>query len=303
MSTKTAVALGFFDGLHIAHRAVLAAALEQKKNGLAPTVLLFDRHPYEALTGTPVERLMTDADRAAALTAMGFQIETLVFDAVRDLPPEAFVRDVLIGTYNCGFVSCGYNYTFGRGGRGTADTLRALCAANGVELRVCPRVRLHGRDVCSSAVRDAVRNGDMAAAAAMLGAPLSFSAPVVTGDRRGAKLLDTPTANQMLPPGFIVRKPGVYAALAAVDGRVCPAVTDIGVRPTFGGAAVRSETFLMDFSGDLYGKPLRLSLLDYLRAERRFPTPDALKAQIRADAARARTLAEASPFFRKETEI
>ena len=296
MNGKTAVALGFFDGLHIAHRAVLGAALRQRKNGLTPTVLLFDRHPYEAITGKPVQRLMTDADRAQTLESMGLRIETLCFDAVRDLEPEEFVRDVLIKAYGCAFVSCGYNYTFGRGGRGTAETLRGLCEAYGISLHMCERVTLNGRDVCSSAIRNAVRTGDMTTAVEMLGAPLSFSAPVIGGDHRGAKL-GSPTANQLFPPGFIVPKPGVYAALAAVDGRAYPAVTDVGTRPTFGGTAVRSETYLMDFSGDLYGQTLRLSLLAYLREERKFPTADALEAQIRLDVAQARALINTSPFF------
>lgn len=298
MKEQTAIALGYFDGLHIAHRAVLAAALEQKKNGRVPTVLLFDRPPYEAVTGVRVPRLMTDADRENELLAMGFRVETLSFDAVRDLEPEAFLREILIGRFGCGFVSCGYNYTFGKGGRGTAETLRELCETYGLDLSVCDRVRLNGRDVCSSAIRDAVTAGDLRTAVAMLGAPLSFSAPVVAGEHRGAGL-GAPTANQLLPPGFIVPKAGVYAAFAAVDGCVCPAVTDIGTRPTFGGTAVRCETYIMDFSGDLYGKTVRLSLLDFLREERRFPSAAALREQIVLDAVAAGALTEKSPFFKK----
>lgn len=301
MKERTAVALGYFDGLHIAHRAVLAAALEQKKNGLVPTVLLFDVPPYEALTGAPVARLMTDTDRENALLAMGFRVETLSFAAVRDLAPEAFVRDILTDRFGCCFVSCGYNYTFGKGGRGTAKTLRDLCETYGLDLSVCGRVQLDGRDVCSSAIRSAVQAGDMETAVAMLGAPLSFAAPVVAGEHRGAGL-GAPTANQMLPPGFIVPKTGVYAALAAVEGRVYPAVTDIGTRPTFGGRGVRCETYLMAYAGDLYGKTMRLSLLAFLREERRFPSAEALIAQIALDAAAAKTLAEESPFLGKNEE-
>lgn len=292
---KTAVALGFFDGLHIAHRAVLQNALEQKTQGLIPTVLLFDRHPYEALTGNPVPRLMTDADREKTLRAMGFQIRSLSFAAVRDLSPAAFVR-LLKEEYACGFVSCGYNYTFGAGGRGSAADLKALCAEQGIAAQICGRICLNGRDVCSSAIRAAVKGGDLQTAVAMLGAPLTFASPVVSGDHRGVSL-GAPTANQALPAGFIVPAFGVYASFAQVDGARFPAVTNIGSRPTFNGQDVRSETHLLGFSGDLYGKDLRVGLLEFLRAERRFPSFDALKTQIAADADAANAVVRQHPLF------
>ena len=285
-----AVALGFFDGLHIAHRAVLEATLAQKEEGLTPSVLLFDEHPYTVLTGKRIARLMTNEDRRNALINMGFELLDVSFREIRGLPPADFIRSLLKETCRCAFVSCGYNYTFGAGGQGTAETLTRLCEENGMRAAVCERVQLDGMDVCSSAIRDALRRGDVITANRMLGAPFSFASPVFHGDRRGVRL-GYPTANQHLPEGLIVPKAGVYAAMAQTEnGKTYPAVTNIGVRPTFGGDDVRSETHLLGFSGDLYGQTLRVFLHAFLREERKFPSFEALRAQIEADAAAAQTL-------------
>ena len=287
---KTAVALGFFDGLHVAHRRVLDAALRQKDAGLTPTVLLFDRHPYEVLTGRPVERLMTEDERRAALLDMGFALRTVSFAEIRDLEPEAFFSAYLSDGLRAGFVSCGYNYSFGRGGKGDVSLLDALCRAAGVALSVADPVTVGGAPVSSTAVRQALRDGDPRAAAAMLGRPFGFSAPVFSGDHRG-RLLGTPTANQLLPEGLLQPKFGVYAAAVTLpDGRRFRAVTNIGCRPTFGGGTVRCESWLPDFSGDLYGLTLRTELLGFLRPERKFEDASALRAQIEQDARAARAV-------------
>ena len=287
---RTSVALGYFDGLHIAHRQVLSAALEQKQNGLAPTVLLFDRHPYEVLTGRQVERLQTEEDRRARLLAMGFSVLDISFESVRDLTPSAFAEEILAGRLAAGFVSCGFNYTFGRGGRGDASLLRRLCSEYGIGLRVCPEVLLDGQAVSSTAIRAALKNGDPALAAAMLGEPFAFSSPVFHGDERG-RLLDAPTANQSIPAALVTPKFGVYVTRVELpDGRRFPGVTNIGCRPTFNGGSVRSETCLLGFSGNLYGQTLRISLLAFLREEKKFDSFEALKAQIAQDAAAARSV-------------
>ena len=287
---KRAIALGFFDGLHLAHKAVLTAALEQQKNGQTPAVLLFDEHPFEALTGKRIDRLMTDEDRRAALQGMGFEILDVSFREIKDLSPEDFVRRLLRETYGCGFVSCGFNYTFGAGGRGNAGTLETLCAAEEIGTAVCDRVQLNGADVCSSAIREAIRQGDLKTANAMLGAPFSFSSEVLHGDSRGAGL-GFPTANQALPKSLVIPKAGVYAATARTgDGITHPAVADIGRRPTFDGKGIRCETFLLDFSGDLYGQPLRVFFHAFLREEKAFPSPEALREQIGRDAEQAAAL-------------
>lgn len=295
---KRALALGYFDGLHIAHQKVLSAALEQQKNGLTPAVLLFDRHPASVLTGRQVPRLLTDEDRDALLSSMGILPIKLCFAELKDLTPEAFVEEILCGRLSCAFVSCGYNYHFGRGGTGTAALLQALCAGEGIAVSVSPQVTLEGEPVSSSAIRRAVAEGETEKAAAMLGRPLMFTAPVFTGDRRG-RTLGMPTINQYLPEGFVTPAFGVYASVTDVSGRRYPSVTNIGDRPTFGGGTVRSETHIIGFSGDLYGKTLRVELLSFLRPEMKFVSADALREQIARDARRAEEAVKSSPYFQK----
>jgi riboflavin kinase/FMN adenylyltransferase len=293
-----ALALGYFDGLHIAHQKVLSAALEQQKNALTPAVLLFDRHPASVLTGIEVPRLLTDADRDALLASMGILPVKLCFAEIKDLTPEAFVEEILCERLSCAFVSCGFNYRFGKGGAGTAELLQTLCEAKGIDVSVSPQVTLRGEPVSSSAIRRAVAAGETEKAVAMLGRPLTFTAPVFSGDHRG-RTLGTPTVNQYLPEGFVTPAFGVYASVTEINGVRCPSVTNIGSRPTFGGGTVRSETHIIGFSGDLYGRTLRVELLSFLRPEMKFASADALREQISRDARRAEEAVKSSPFFQK----
>ena len=293
-----ALALGYFDGLHIAHKEVLNAALAQKNTGLTPAVLLFDRRPVSVLTGREVPKLLTEEDRDALLLSMGFRLVKLSFAHIKDASPETFVSGILRDRLGCKFVSCGYNYRFGKGGAGNAALLASLGDQYGIGVSVCPQVTLDGEPVSSSAIRGAVAAGDMDKAAAMLGRPLTFAAPVFAGDRRG-RTLGTPTINQYIPQGLIVPAFGVYASVTEIGGDVYPSVTNIGARPTFGGGSVRSETYIIGFSGDLYGKNVRVGLISYLRKEMKFPSAEALKAQIAADARQAEARVLQSPYFQK----
>ncbi|MBR0536523.1 MAG: riboflavin biosynthesis protein RibF [Clostridia bacterium] len=281
-----AIALGYFDGLHIAHMRVLSVALSQAENGLAPAVLLFDRPPAQVLTNKAVPRLLTDADRDRLLTDMGFTLLRCNFSSIRGLSPEAFVCDMLKAEYGAAFVSCGFNYRFGLGGKGDAALLQALCVDAGIQCSVSAQVTLSGESVSSSAIRSRIEAGEMAGAVAMLGRPLFFSGPVFRGDMRGREM-GFPTANQYLPEGFIVPKFGVYRSVAEVFGKKYPAVTNIGCRPTFDGKSVRSETHVPGFDGDLYGETVTVFLYDFLRPERPFSGQEDLRRQIARDVAAA----------------
>ena len=284
---QTAVALGYFDGLHIAHRQVLEAAKTgAAERDLTPGVLLFDRPPAEVVRGVQVRRLMTDEDRDDALKTMGFTLMRISFAAIRDLSPEDFVTKLLRDTFAAKLVACGYNYRFGRSGAGNAETLRRLGEGCGIETVVVGEQDLSGAPVSSSRIRALIEDGKMAEANALLGRPLSFCSPVFDGDHRG-RLLGSPTINQFLPEGFIVPKFGVYVSEVELADGVHRAVTNIGARPTFDGKSVRSETFILGFSGDLYGQTVRVRLLSFLRPEMKFPSVEALKARIAIDAENA----------------
>lgn len=281
---RTAIALGFFDGLHLAHMQVIRPVLDAaREKGFVPCVLLFDKHPQSVLGYSDVPFLLTEEQRNSILDSLGVKTVFLNFSDIKNLSPEEFVQRVLVGKYNVGFVSCGYNYRFGKNAKGDVELLAALGESYGFEVRVCENTKLYNESISSSAIREAIANGDITKANRMLGRPFSFSAEVFDGDHRG-RLLGAPTINQYLPQGIAVPKFGVYASVAVIDGKEMPAVTNIGNRPTFDGVSVRSETYIIDYSGNLYGKTVEVRLFDFIRAERKFADANSLKAQIASDA-------------------
>ncbi|MCL2495252.1 MAG: riboflavin biosynthesis protein RibF [Oscillospiraceae bacterium] len=303
MHNKTltrAIALGTFDGLHTAHMAVLEAAANQ--NSFAPAVLLFDQHPLQALTGRAPPRLLTDEDRDERLLALGLEILFASFNEIKDMPPGAFFEDVLLGRFHAGALCCGYDYSFGAGALGHVDELRALCDAHGIALCTTPEIDYKGAPVSSTRIRQALGEGSLADANAMLGRPFGYAFPV-EGGRRVGRRLGFPTFNQAFAPGFAIPRHGVYASQAFVNGEWQSSVTNIGIAPTIhhsaeGGCppqarselrtAVRSETHIMGFAGDLYGQRVPVRLLRFLRPEKKFDDIEELKKQIAVDICHAR---------------
>lgn len=286
----TAVALGFFDGLHLAHRKVLESAAGQAGNGLIPCVLLFDDHPQHVLTGKSVPALLQNEKRDAILREMGLTSVDCSFARIKDMLPQTFVEQVLAGELNAAFVACGYNYRFGRHGAGDAAALRELCAGYGISVSVCPEMDCDGRAISSTVIRGLIEEGAVDKAADMLGRYFSFVSPVIEGDKRG-RLLGTPTVNQLLPESLVTPRFGVYLSRVTFDGKTYTGVTNIGARPTFHAGDPRSETYILDFSGDLYGQTVETALVKYIRPVMAFDSADALKAQIAEDIAVARRLA------------
>ncbi len=283
---RRAVALGVFDGLHSGHRAVLAAAcgaVEPDGAILTATVL--------SMTGVPkaeAARLLTPEREEYLLDTLGMEewID-MPFAAVCELSPEAFVEEILCQRLHAGLVCCGYNYRFGKGGVGTVETLQALCASHGIRVTVVGAVERDGEPISSTRVRQAVAAGDMAAAMRLLGRPFAVELPVTNGDHRGRRW-GMPTLNQVFPDNSAVPRYGVYASLVTVGGREYRAVTNVGVHPTVGGVnRPQAETWIQDFDGELYGQTVSVLLIRFLREEQQFPSVEALRAQIAADAAQA----------------
>ena len=283
VKTEYAVALGFFDGLHRAHRAVLEGALTiAREQGLKPAVLLFDQHPRTVITGDAVPALLQKKRRNEMLEGMGLTLFFVSFKDIKDMSPREFFEEILIKKFRAGALSCGYNYNFGKRAQGNTEALRELCEERGLSLRVCPEFTLGGSTVSSTEIRKALENGEIEAANEMLGFSFGFKAEVFTGDQRG-RLLGAPTINQYIPEELIVPKFGVYASRVYFDGREYTGVTNIGARPTFGKGSVRSETYIVGFSGDLYGREVEIELKSFIRGEKKFPDADTLKAQIEED--------------------
>ncbi len=290
--TELALALGNFDGLHRGHALVLQKAKGHALfAGLTPGVLLFDEHPKQVLFGEAPPLLMTGEEKRALLEKAGFTVLTLSFRQTKDLPPQAFVQ--LLGeTYHARVLCCGANYRFGKNATGSADTLRELCPRFGLQLDVVPDAVFRGALISSTRIRAAVERGAMEEANAMLLRPFSYRLPVVAGDRRGRKL-GFPTINQYFLPAMVRPRAGVYASKVVLNGVCYPAVTNIGVRPTIGTGEFHSETHIIGYSGDLYGRQVRVTLLRYLRQEQKFRNLDALREAMTADAAAAKEVLNA----------
>lgn len=282
--TKTAVTLGSFDGLHKGHIAVIACAFEmQKKHGLLPLVLLFDRHPMLTVSGKAPDMILQPSLRDELIAKTGAGKRIVSFREVRNMTCREFFEKILIGKLNAGGICCGWNYRFGKNNEGGTEELKALCEEYGVELKITPPVDFGGFPVSSTRIRQAVESGDIALANAMLGREFRYKLTVVDGQHRG-RLIGSPTINQRFEEGFVRPKKGVYASVTVVDGKEYPSVTNIGLRPSFENEDFRSETCILGFSGNLYGQEIEVRLLEYLRDEIKFDSIDELSAQINADA-------------------
>ncbi|MGP1274114.1 MAG: bifunctional riboflavin kinase/FAD synthetase [Caulobacterales bacterium] len=291
-------ALGNFDGVHAGHRAVLDHARRlAARIGSEPVAAVFAPHPRRLFRPEdPPFRLMNDAQRERALLAAGAaRVDTIRFDAaLAAMTPEDFVRDVLVGELALDGVVTGADFCFGKGRAGNAGTLKTLGTEYGLAVDIAPTLvaeRLEDRGkFSSSAVRHALREGDVETAAHLLGRPWAIEGEVAHGDKRG-RTLGFPTANIALGD-YLRPKAGVYAVEAMLPGRDIPVggVANIGRRPTVEGTEERLEAFFFDYSGDLYGQTLEVALVAFIREERRFDGLEALKAQIAADSQSARAL-------------
>lgn len=278
----TCVALGFFDGVHRGHAAVLQAAAEYaKKNRLSFLVYTFAA--ADAPKGDAA-LLSDDGERAALFSSLG--AEYCVFDdfsATRTLSPERFVSDILCGLLRARIAVSGEDFRFGHRAVGDVTLLSHLLADRGGRTVTVPPVMRGGFPISSSRVRKALALGDAAEAAALLGRPYALTLPVVHGQELG-RSIGFPTANQPLPEGRAIPRDGVYVTECVLpDGRALLGVSDIGMRPTVAGKARRMESHLINFSGDLYGAPLTVRFLARLRDEAAFPTLSALTEQIKKD--------------------
>lgn len=281
----TAVALGTFDGLHIGHKAVLSAAL--KFTDCDAVAVTFGEPPKRHTSGEFVPMLMTAAEKNRALREMGFSaVDVLDYDKVRDIPARDFL-DMLFKKYDIKAVTCGFNYRFGAGGSGDAALLTAYCHEHKAEAVVCPASTVSGQTVSSTLIRELISDGKIPFANTLLGRRFSISGKVIHGDARG-RTIGFPTVNQLLDPEIVTPLFGVYATAVTVGGRMYPAVTNIGIRPTFLLKKPMSETNIIGFEGDLYGDDIRVELLSFLRPETRFDGIDQLKAAIANDAEAAK---------------
>jgi riboflavin kinase/FMN adenylyltransferase len=280
---KLALALGTFDGLHRGHLNVLNEAKAFAFEGFVPAMLMFNTHPQSVLKGYAPPLLITMEDKEDFAKSNGVLPVHISFEEIKDLAPEEFLRDILIKKYNVGAVICGENFLFGKDGGGNSKVLCELCEKYGVIYKMAQSTMYKGEMISATRIRKALADGDIRTANEMLGRKFSYDFLVVEGNKIGKKILGFPTINQHFPNGFINLKYGVYASQSTVNGKIYPSVTNFGCHPTIGGDKVLSETCILGFDGDLYYQKIKVELIDFIRAEKKFSSKDELKAQIDAD--------------------
>lgn len=283
---NTSVAIGFFDGVHLAHQAVLAQSVAGREQGLAPAVFTFRTEGRDGFKGAPM--LTTDKQKLKLFEGLGVELVFFPYlSDLRELSPQEFVQTILQERCAAKRVCCGFDFHFGKGGTADAAQMQQLCQSHGIEPCIVPGILREGRPVSSTWIRGLVRDGQIQKANELLGRPFSFALHVRHGRKLG-RTIGVPTINQHLPPGFVQPKFGVYISRILLGGQAFFAVTNIGVKPTVGSEHVVSESFLFDFQGDLYGKRAEVQLLEFLRPERKFANLSALRQQIELDQRAAR---------------
>lgn len=284
-------ALGFFDGVHLGHQALLSACTGLARSwGFVPGAVTFAVHPDALVSSGAPGLINTIEDRKTLLNRFGMEtIVALPFDeAMRCLPWEDFLQLLLESYGAAGFV-CGEDFHFGFRGAGTAESLAAFCRERGLPCAVVPEQSVDGTRISSTVIRKMLEAGDVSAANRFLGHRHILTGPVIPGHQLGRRL-GIPTANLALPRELAVPKFGVYACRCQVGGKPYPAVTNIGVRPTVSGQGITVEPWILDYTGDLYGQEITLEFCAFLRPEEKFPSLEKLKAEIHRNAQQTRAL-------------
>ncbi len=294
-----AIALGNFDGVHRGHRFLLQQCVEKSKaKGWAPAVLLWDPHPATVVAPQQEWKfILSPAQKERFFAALGIEyLFRLPFDTqVAALAPAEFARRYLVDLFGAQEVFVGFNFSFGRQGSGTPETLQQLGEEMGFAVLVIEPVRIDGQIVSSTLIRQKLLAGDIPAATQLLGYAPILEGMVVPGKGRGSGL-GFPTANLAVPPEQLLPAFGVYAAFVEYAGRQYPGVLNIGANPTFNSKQVTVEIHIPGLQKKLYQEYLKISLVQRIRDEIKFASPEALRAQIARDIKRADRILQESPL-------
>jgi riboflavin kinase / FMN adenylyltransferase len=290
---RSAVTIGFFDGVHRGHQAVIKRTVQAAgEDALVPVALTFDRHPREVLTPGNLPPLLTTLARKTVLIEeLGVQT-LVVLEFTKDFSrwsPEEFVAKVLVEGLKVGRAVIGSNFTFGHKAAGDVALLSELGASYGFSVAAVGLLEIEGRAVSSSSIRAALQGGELDWPTLALGRRFVLDGRVVRGAGRGAGL-GFPTANLKVPPGMLLPAEGVYAGKAFVEGGSYVAAINIGTNPTFGGEPLHAEAFLLDFDADVVGKPMAIEFWQRLRDEKRFDSTEELARQIQDDVEQTRAV-------------
>lgn len=284
---KRVIALGFFDGVHVGHAALLQKAIEigGEKN-LVPSVITFDAHPLSLISGSAIPLINSPEDRAGLIRRI-FGIDDIIilrFDsATAGMPWDVFI-DHLLNEFGACYLVAGYDFRFGNGGKGNSKLLNLKCEKLGIGCDIIPEVRFRGVTVSSTYIRELILGGDMERVYGFLGHQHALTDVVRYGYRLG-RTLGTPTINMCFQDNVMVPAFGVYATKVHLeDGSAHSGVTNIGIRPTVGSSGqITAETHILNYRGNLYGHQVRIDFYKRLRQEQKFDDIGKLKAQIKED--------------------
>lgn len=296
ITQPTVVTIGKFDGRHAGHQKLLHRLLEWKaERGLRTAVFTFDLSPAVRLEGLTHRVITTEEERRAGMEELGidYLVEYPFTEQVSHMPAETFVREILVGRMNAKAIVAGTDCSFGYQRRGGAELLRQMAKELGYEVEIIEKARDGARDISSSYIKEELDKGHMEKVCELLGQPYSFCGTVIHGNHIGGPKLHHPTANLIPPEEKYLPPFGVYVSRVRLDGRYFGGVTNIGRKPTVEGHwPVGVETNLLDWEGDLYGRVIRVELLNYERSEQKFASLEELDKQLKRDEAYARSWLE-----------
>lgn len=291
-NVKKVIALGFFDGVHLGHGALLRRVKERAEELQAvPTAFTFDRHPASQMTGHMTPLINSDQDRGR-LMRQCYGMEQVImgqFNLLKTMPWDQFITQYLMEDHGAVHLVAGHDFRFGYKGQGNPQRLQELCQTLGIGCDIIPKIEQEGITVSSTYIRSLLEQGEMERAREFLGHPHMMTETVRHGKKLGSKL-GFPTVNLVPPEQVLVPAYGVYATKVVLeDGSAYSAVTNVGVRPTVDdGNAVTVEPYLLDFHGDLYGKQVQVEYYHRIRGEKRFNSLEELKAEVLANAEETR---------------
>lgn len=278
---NTVIALGFFDGVHIAHRELIETTLEiAKREGLTPAVFTFTA---EGSIKTNTPRLYSTEERLYILESLGIDNVILVdFSQIADLSSEDFVLKSLISHFGAKAVVAGYNFRFGKGARGNAEMLSRLMAENGGRAYIKEEITRDGRTISTTLIRSYLTEGNVEAARELLVTPYFISGRVESGNRVG-KTLGFPTINIPLSENAINLRRGVYLTGVKIGKKLYKGLTNVGTCPTFEERKMHTETYILDYNSEIYGEEVKIFFLEYIREEKKFESPEALRNEIKSN--------------------
>lgn len=280
-----AVAIGKFDGIHIGHKEIISKIIDTKKDGLCATVFTFEPSPEELFSNIRKPLLDTRDEKRKKFKELGIEL-LIEFPLTQDtacMPPEKFMEDILWKQLHAGLIVSGTDLSFGYRGEGNAAMLQIFAKKKKFSYQMIEKVCLDGKEVSSTRIRETISKGEMESANDMLGCPYQINGTIIHGKHLGHTLLMPtvnilPKENKLLPPN------GVYLSLSESLNHSYYGVTNIGFKPTVSNENILGvETYLYNFSGDLYGQDITTKLLHFMRPEQKFDDIDSLKKQLAID--------------------